>query len=341
MTTWPSQLVLNTPLYYTGPWDLHATSTPTIKKYHHMQNHGMEFHDTNNTTVLKVNETGLGGQGSPPTTFSITRATPGQPPVTIVTSGLTSAVVQDGDTIDCYDGSTWIMGFDIDMTGTNQLIFPIGQSGNSGNQPAQPSVDPIIQNVVYTKTDDDSVTLTFDWDENNGPFNQYSIFRLRPNTVLYNNSIGVSGTSGAESRTETIAPLLGGLEDGDKLYIENSQAPLHIVSGFGSINLPYTHKLIDFSIGYVSGSKVVIAKFFGSSPTPLPNTSPTFDGRFVDNEGGSVDWSYSGNLLSINLPYKRGRIYQVKIRQVGSSTDVEDYGSSYRLPIGKVFCNFW
>merc|ERR1711959_472555 len=169
-----------------------------------------------------------------------------------ITSAVSSGIVTVGQSISIKASN-----------GNEEATFTVpdlGYSSGSGGSGIQTHgvSDPVINNVVFTKTDDDSVTLAFDWDENDGTFNQYSLFRVRPNTVLYNNTQGVSGSSGSESRTESDLALLGGLEEGDKLYLENSSTPLHIVSGFGGISYPYTHKVVDFSIGNVSGVKSVI-----------------------------------------------------------------------------------
>lgn len=136
MSTFPSKIWLNSGPY-TGPLELDNSSTSTIKYYRIQNVYGVEFHDVNNTTRFKVNESSFGGSNHAPASFSITRG--GQ-----TTSGHTDEVVQDGDQINTVDGGlNSVYGFLIDMNGSsstvgghtvgpNKLIFA-SSSGNPIN----------------------------------------------------------------------------------------------------------------------------------------------------------------------------------------------------------------
>ena len=194
-------------------------------------------------------------------------------------------------------------------------------SAPSGGGTGTESFDPIIENVVFTKTSDTTVSITFDWSN----LTSFNVVKNGTATTV------TPPTPLSSSHIQSVNVV-----DNDLVYIQYTNVDGITVQPPGD----YTHKTVVWSIGYVSGVKSVIVKFFGSSPTPLPNTSPTFDGRLTTTKGSSIDWSYTGSLLSVSSPWLPGSIYQVKIRTTGSSTDVEDYGSSFRTS-GKVFRNFW
>lgn len=140
MSYFPSALGLDGPPFsYTGDWLLDSSSTSTVKKYVLSSSYGVEFHDVNNTTRFKVNQTFGSGSTTPPTVFYITRGG-------TQTGPFTDEVVQDLDVIDIYDGSSWMAKFTIDMNGTswtdpntgttvgpNKLVFQSGGSSGSGS----------------------------------------------------------------------------------------------------------------------------------------------------------------------------------------------------------------
>ena len=222
-----------------------------------------------------------------------------------------------------------------------------GQSGGGGAQTN--SADPVITNVAFTKNAaDNELTLTFDWDENQGTFNSFTIYKKKSSdglTVSVNT--GVSGTSGSVSLDSSDKAILGSVEDGDKFWIRNDPTytgqvpdhPLDIVIGSGGIDLPYTHRYIDWSVEMVNGVRSVVGKFYGV------DTGQTTDGR-LEAFGPSINqygdfWNHDGTLQTITHVYKSGgNMYKLVRFDILNNADY-DYGNKFYTPKSKVFRNFW
>jgi len=187
---------------------------------------------------------------------------------------------------------------------------------SSGGGIVTNSIDPLIENLVFTKTSDSAVSYTFDWE------NLPNGYRLVKNST--HQTMALPSTDGT-GQTVSVTQLV----DGDKLILldHNSQ---DCVSGIGSSSTPYVFKLVEWS----HTSTTVTAKCFGNS-----NLYYNMGGT-----GGSISGSYTlydGNLITMTRSKQKGRFtYQVHQRTNPTGSD-SDYGSSYTTGSGKVFHNFW
>ena len=242
-----------------------------------------------------------------------------------------------GDSQAVYTGPN---GTPANVVTFDKVFIDVTSSGGGGGFLS--NQDPRFTNVAFTKTEDDHVTLTFDFDEMDGALTNYVVHKKALDGTQTNSSDqGISGSSGTHTKTGAQIPILDGLSDGDQLWIEHSQSPIHIVwdaDGYGGIDNPYVHKIVHWTVEPVSGQKSVVARFFGV------DTGNSVDG-YINALGptinqGQPSWTHDGNIITISLPYKGNARYWISYL---SGQYSPQYGPDYNTPqsSSRVSHNFW
>lgn len=338
MSTFPTRIWLNSGPY-TGPVSLVTTgtyaSTSTIKRYVinvPAPQYGIEFHHVSGTTRFKLNEVAHLGSTDPPDSFYIVRGGTTLGPYT-------DEVVQDGDQINTFAGTSAVYGFLIDMnggTGTdtygntvgpNKLLFT---SGGGPVNTLSGGSSPEIKDITFTKASDTIVYLAFNWQNINTAF----LFVDSGGTVTQTNiALGGQGQSGSVGSSG----FLTNMQDGDKVWIANTD----------TVDSPYIHKYVEWS--YDRFTKKVIAKafFVHNGGSGFGQNADVALVRMLTSTYGAVSLleaqadptngfaNHNGTLKTLTLDAKPGSRWAI------SNIDTSQYGSSYRVPGTKVFSNFW
>ena len=240
----------------------------------------------------------------------------------------------EGDNISLYDANG-----NLSVQFTVPTFNKSSSSGGGGGGGFLSTEDPRFTGVSFTKTEDDHVTLEFDFDEMDGTLSNYVVHKKAADGTETNSSDqGISGSSGTITRTGTHIPILDGLAEGDQLWIEHSSNPIHIVydnDGYGGIDNPYVHNLVDWSIETVNGQKSVVARFFGV------DTGLSFDHAITTigpngNTQNPIVWD--GTLQTVVSPYRANTTYSIQ-RNAGNTAPL--YGARFKTKSGKVFSTFW
>jgi len=270
---------------------------------------------------------------------------------TDITLNTSTKVWSDGDTGEPHEitnSSTWVSQ---SSTTTSNLLYlwqgsstllgalEIPSWGRTGGGGFLSNEDPRFTNVSFTKTEDDHVTLTFSYDEMDGTLTNFVVHKKTADGTETNSSdIGISGGSGTVTMTGAQIPILDGLADGDNLWIEHSQNPVHIVfDDYGGIDNPYIHKIVDWSVENVNGVKSVVARFFGVDTGYTIDHYLTAFGPNLNPQPKNVVWD--GTLKSESEIYKPATEYKI-LRESGTNQKPQ-YGSQFTTKGGKVFSNFW
>jgi len=195
--------------------------------------------------------------------------------------------------------------------GSGRQTFSSGESG--------------IINVEFNKLTDSSIELGFDWQG----ISVYQVYVDRGGTETWT-QLSLTGSSGTVTGyTGAGAHALTGLNEGDKVWVNNA----YDANG----RLPvYTHTKIDWSVGYVSGTKSVIAKTFAYDTGQ--STDLYFWSYIPGRSGSSTDTTYithDGTLQTVSEPFERGRTYKM------TNFYEDPYGTPYKVKKVGTSSNFW
>ena len=198
--------------------------------------------------------------------------------------------------------------------------FHSSGSGSGGGNINPLSNSPKIENIVFTKTSDTDLSVSFDW-ENLDSFT----FTNSRGGVIQTGTGSLSGSSGTVSTT--FLPSIP-CQEGDLCWIHgnySSSSLEHHPTEYGSQSNPYVFKVVNFS---VTGTTLTASTFL-AGPTSLNNDA---DFRVWDfdiqswNRLGYIN--YDGTLQTVTVtPFERGKAYYVVDRSTGN-----DYGTRYLAP---------
>lgn len=251
-----------------------------------------------------------------------------QPYGVSVNSGATGAsarIFQANDVVrldnNVSGGSTYYATFNV----TAGMLWTAG-----GNPIGGLSINPLIQNLVFTKISDDSINVKFDWEN----LDTFQMYNKRAGVIQSTTSSLGGASSGTVNQTFFIA-----CQEDDECWIVgdyNNQSQYWHPEGIGSVINPYIFKLLSWSTHRKSLS---VSTF-------LYNTGLTNDADFrIDLPAtGTFDRlayiNYDATLQTTTIdPYIPGSTYYVYDRSTGN-----DYGSRFVAPsfnIGRVSSNFW
>ena len=200
-------------------------------------------------------------------------------------------------------------------------------SSSGGANTLSGGSSPEIADVAFIKVTDTIVYLSFNWQNLNTAF----LFVDSGGTVTQTNiSLGGQGQSG----TVASSGFLTNMSEGDRAWIANTDAE-------------YIHKIVEWS--YDRSTKKVVAKAFfvdnggngfgqNADVALVRMMTPTY-GAFslLDAQADPTNGyaNHDGTLKTLTLDAKPGSRWAI------TNIDTSQYGSSYRVPATKVFCNFW
>lgn len=243
------------------------------------------------------------------------------------TSGtnIKSPAVSDGDSVLVYRANS---------PGAPTICFSFTQpsglyssSGSGGIGTLSGGTSPEIKDVSFSKVTDSIVYLSFNWQN----LNTATLFVDSGGTVTQTNiALGGAGQSG----TVAGSGYLTGLIEGDKCWIANTPEV-------------YIHKVIEWS--YDKSTKKVVAKAFfqdngGNGFSQNADVAlvrmigstygvVTLTDAAADSSNGFAN--HDGNLKTLTLDAKPGSRWAV------SNIDTSQYGTSFKVPSGSSFSNFW
>lgn len=193
----------------------------------------------------------------------------------------------------------------------------------SGNPVTPMSTNPKIDNIVITKTSDQSISISFDWEN----LDSFTLTNSRGG-VPQTGTGTLSGNSGTVSTT--FLPSIS-CQEGDLCWVHGnySNSSLeHHPTEYGSQSNPYIFKVVNFSR---TGTALTVSTFLAGA-TSLNNDADLRVWDFSDDTWSRYGYiNYDGTLQTTTIdPFERGKAYYVVDRSTGN-----DYGTRYIAPGGR------